>query len=223
MSSTYPGPRVLLQNPPAIAHRCRTSEGKVRYLGLSECSAATLRRAQAIHPIAAVQIEYSPFTLAIEDPQIALLATCRELGVATVAYSPLGRGFLTGQLRSADDLAADDPRRRFPRFSPENFPKNLELVARVEKLAERHGCTPAQLTLAWLLAQGNDVVPIPGTARVAGLEENWGALKVRLEPEEVREIRAAIEECEVHGARYPEAWLGSLFADTPLPDAGARM
>ena len=172
-----------------------------------------------MHPIAAVQIEYSPWTMNIEDPQIALLQTCRELGVATVAYSPLGRGFLTGQYRSLDDLAADDVRRVHPRFSRENFPKNLQLVDRIRTIANRKGCTPGQLTLAWLLSQGEDIIPIPGTKRVAMLEENWGALTVTISPKEEREIREAIAASQVHGTRYPEAHMGNVFVDTPLPGA----
>lgn len=130
-------------------------EGKIKYLGLSEISAATLRRACKVHHIDAVQIEYSPFTIDIEKND--LLATCRELGVATVAYSPLGRGFLTGQIKSYDDFEANDFRRTVPRFSKENFPKNLKLVDGISELAKKKGCTPGQLTLAWLLAQGEDV------------------------------------------------------------------
>ena len=136
--------------------------GKVSHIGLSECSSATLRRAHAVHPIAAVQIEYSPFTMDIEDPQIALLQTCRELGVATVAYSPLGRGMLTGQYRSNKDFEEGDWRRVAPRFSDENFPKNLQLVDKLGAIAKGKGCTTGQLTLAWLLAQGEDIFPIPG-------------------------------------------------------------
>ena len=207
--------------PPSEAerasNRCSSREGKVKHLGLSECSAATLRRAHAVHPIAAVQIEYSPWTMDIEDPAVGLLATCRELGVATVAYSPLGRGFLTGAYRSVDDLAEDDGRRMHPRFAPENFPKNLELVDRIKMLADKKGCTPGQLTLAWLMAQGEDIVPIPGTTRIKNLEENLGALKVKITPEDDKEIRQTIEGCQVHGSRYPDRFMKALFADTPLP------
>ena len=191
------------------------SEGKVKHLGLSECSAATLRRAHAAHPIAAVQLEYSPFSMDIEDPQIGLLEACRELGVAVVSYAPLGRGFLTGTYRSPEDLGADDPRRvMFPRFQPENFAKNLVLVDQIKAVAERKGCTPGQLTLAWLLTQG-DVFPIPGTISLKHLEENADAAKVGVSPEEEMEIRKAIRECVVHGTRYPEAHMKSLFGDTP--------
>ncbi len=136
--------------------------GKVKYLGLSECSAETLRRACQVHPIAAAQIEYSPFTMDIEDPKIALLKTCRELGVATVAYSPLGRGMLTGQYKSNKDFEEGDWRRTAPRFSDENFAKNLQLVDKLTEIAKKKGCTTGQLTLAWLICQGDDIFPIPG-------------------------------------------------------------
>lgn len=136
-------------------------EGKIKYLGLSEVSSATLRRAHAVHPITAVQIEYSPFAMDIEHPQIALLQTCRELGVATIAYSPLGRGFLTGAYRSPADFEEGDFRRFAPRFSEENFPKNLELVKHLQDIAEKKKCSAGQLTLAWLLSQGDDIFPIP--------------------------------------------------------------
>ena len=194
-------------------------EGKIKYLGLSEVSAETLRRAHAVHPIAAVQIEYSPFSLDIEDPQIALLKTCRELGVATVAYSPLGRGFVTGQYKSPDDFEEGDFRRNAPRFSRENFPKNLELVDKLAQVAQKKGCTTGQLTLAWLMKQGEDIIPIPGTKKIKYLEENLGALDVQLSDEEEREIRQAVEGAEVHGGRYPEAYAASLFADTPKLEA----
>jgi len=192
---------------------CR--EGKIKYLGLSECSSDSLRRAHKVRPISAVQIEYSPFSMDIEDPQINLLATCRELGVAVVAYSPLGRGFVTGQYKSPDDFEEGDFRRLAPRFSAENFPKNLRLVDEIAALAKEKGCTPGQLTLAWLLAQGEDIIPIPGTKKMKYLDENVGALKVRLTADEVAAIRKAVENAEVHGGRYPEAMAGALFADTP--------
>lgn len=162
-----------------------------------------------------MQIEYSPFTTDIEDPKIALLKTCRELGVATVAYSPLGRGFVTGQYRSPDDFEEDDFRKYSPRFSAENFPKNLKLVDEIVKLAQKKGCTPGQLTLAWLMAQGDDIIPIPGTKKIKYLEENVGALSVKLTHEEVEEIRKVVDAAEVHGLRYPERMMKLLFADTP--------
>ena len=190
-------------------------EGKIKYLGLSECSAASLSRAYKVHPISAVQIEYSPFSMDIEDPQINLLNVCRELGVAVVAYSPLGRGFVTGQYKSPDDFEEGDFRSMAPRFSPENFPKNLKLVDEISRLAKKKGCTPGQLTLAWLMAQGEDIIPIPGTQKIKYLEENLGAMDVKLTKEENAEIRKAVENAEVHGGRYPEAMAVTLFADTP--------
>ncbi|KAL9585417.1 MAG: hypothetical protein Q9203_004254 [Teloschistes exilis] len=190
-------------------------EGKVKYIGLSEVSSATLRRAHAVHPITAVQIEYSPFAMDIEDPQIALLKTCRELGVATIAYSPLGRGFLTGAIKSPADFEEGDFRTYSPRFSEQNFPKNLELVTHFQEIAKKKGCTAGQLSLAWLLAQGKDIFPIPGTKKIKYLEENLGALDVKLSNAEIKEIREAIEKVEVHGERYPPGFGDSLFADTP--------
>lgn len=190
-------------------------EGKIKYLGLSECSSESLRRAHKVHPISAVQIEYSPFALDIEDPQIGLMQTCRELGVAIVAYSPIGRGMITGAIRSPDDFEEGDFRRMAPRFSKENFPKNLKLVDEIGRMAERKGVTASQLTLAWLLAQGEDVFPIPGTTRTDRLEENLGALRIQLSEEEVMEIRKACENAVVHGARYPEGFSSALFAETP--------
>lgn len=189
--------------------------GKINYLGLSEISAETLRRACKVHHIDAVQVEYSPFAIDIENPNIALLKVCRELGVATVAYAPLGRGFVTGQYKSHDDFAEDDFRRFAPRFSKENFPKNLKLVDGLVEIAKNKECTPGQLTIAWLLAQGEDIFPIPGTKNIKYLEENLGALGVELAKEEEKEIRRLIEKAEVHGGRYPEGMEGTLFADTP--------
>lgn len=151
----------------------------------------------------------------IEDPQINLLNVCRELGVAVVAYSPLGRGFVTGQYKSRDDFEEGDYRRMSPRFSEENFPKNLKLVDEISALAKKKGCTPGQLTLAWLMAQGEDIIPIPGTKKIKYLEENLGAVDVKLTKEENTEIRKAVENAEVHGGRYPEALSAALFADTP--------
>ncbi|EIW51647.1 Aldo/keto reductase [Trametes versicolor FP-101664 SS1] len=190
--------------------------GKVKYLGLSEISAATLRRAHAVHPIAAVQVEYSPFTLDIEDEKIGLLKAARELGVAVVAYSPLGRGLLTGRFRSPDDLPKDDPRHIFPRFSAENFPNILKVVDGVQAIATKYGATPGQVTLAWLRAQGDDIIPIPGTTRIANLKENTESLKVQLSQDDVDEIRKlAVAADKTLAPRYPAKWLALLYADTP--------
>ncbi len=175
--------------------------GKVRHLGLSEASAQTLRRAVKVHPIAALQTEYSLWT---RDPEQEILATCRELGIGFVAYSPLGRGFLTGQFRRFEDLPADDYRRNSPRFQGENFQKNLDLVLRVEEIAKEKGCKPAQLALAWVLAQGDDIVPIPGTKRRKYLEENLGALEVKLSKEDLRRIDEVFPPAAAAGDRYPE-------------------
>ncbi|KAL4904329.1 hypothetical protein BDW74DRAFT_168378 [Aspergillus multicolor] len=189
--------------------------GKVRYLGLSECGADTLHRASAIHPISAFQIEYSPFSMDIEKPETGLLATCRELGIATVAYSPLGRGMLTGAYKSIDDFDANDFRRSIPRFSRENFPRNLQLVETLQAIAEKRKCTFGQLVLAWMMAQGEDIFPIPGTKRIEYFEENMGAFAVRLSDAENQEIRQAIERAEVHGTRVAERLMGDLVKDTP--------
>jgi len=178
--------------------------GKVRFLGLSEAGPATIRRAHAVHPITALQTEYSLWT---RDPEGDVLATCRALGIGFVAYSPLGRGFLTGQITRPEDLAADDYRRLSPRFQGENFEKNLALVAHVRAIAAEKRCTPAQLALAWVLAQGGDVVPIPGTKRLARLDENLGALDVALSPDDLRRIDHAAPRGAAAGLRYPEAMM----------------
>ena len=176
-------------------------EGKVRYIGLSEASAATIRRAATVHPIAAVQSEYSLFSRDIEDDVIPLL---RELGIALVAYSPLGRGFLSGTIRSLDDLAADDFRRFSPRFQAENFAKNLAVVERVGNVAAEIGATPSQVALAWVLAQGDDIVPIPGTTRVARIEENVKAASLHLTPEQLSRIEEAAPKGIAAGNRYAD-------------------
>ena len=179
--------------------------GKVRYLGLSEAAPATLRRAVAVHPIAALQTEYSLWS---RDPEGELLATCRELGIGFVAYSPLGRGFLTGRFRSIDDLEPSDWRRQNPRFQGDNFQKNLDVVAQVQALARDKGCAPAQLALAWLLAQGEDIVPIPGSAHAARVEENAGATGVQLSPADLASLAALAP--KVAGERYMAAGMKAL-------------
>jgi len=189
-------------------------KGQIKYIGLSECSSETIRRAHAVHPVAAVQIEYSPFSLEIEHEQIGVLKTCRELGIAIVCYSPLGRGLLTGQLKSPDDFEPNDFRRMSPRFSHENFPKNLELVNKLGEIAKRKNCTTGQLTLAWILAQGDDFILIPGTTKIKNLEENVGATKIKLSEDEIAEIRKACENADIAGARYPEAFSSSLFGNS---------
>ena len=173
--------------------------GKVRFLGLSEAASDTIRRAQKVNPIAALQTEYSLWS---RDPEGELLDTVRELGIGFVAYSPLGRGFLTAKITSLDDLADNDWRRSMPRFEQENFGRNLELVERIKALAARKGCSTAQLALAWVLAQGDDIVPIPGTKRRRYLEENIGALDVHLAPDELAEIDAILPAGAAAGSRY---------------------
>ncbi|KAF6833845.1 aldo/keto reductase YakC [Colletotrichum plurivorum] len=192
------------------------NEGKIKYLGLSECSSSTLRRAHAVHPISAVQVEYNPWSLEIEGPLgTNLLRTCRELDVTTFAYSPLGRGIMTGQYKSASDFEESDIRRVLPRFQGENFAKNLALVDQFRQIAEeRHGCTAGQLTLAWLMAQGEDVIPIPGTKRIKYLEENFGAVKVKIDEEEEREIRALVDGANVQGDRG--VFFGAYSDSAPL-------
>ena len=176
-------------------------QGKVRFLGLSEAGPQTIRRAHAVHPITALQTEYSLWS---RDPEDQILPTVRELGIGFVPYSPLGRGFLTGQIKSVDDLAADDFRRMSPRFQGGNFQKNLDLVREIEAMAREKGCAPSQLALAWVLAQGDDIVPIPGTKRRRYLEENAGALGVTLTKEDLARIDRIIPPGAAAGTRYPE-------------------
>src|SRR5580700_7787260 len=176
-------------------------EGKIKFIGLSEASADTIRRAHKVHPISALQSEYSLWT---RDPEDEILPTTRELGMAFIAYSPLGRGFLTGQIKRFEDFAPDDYRRFSPRFQGENFQKNLDLVARVESIAKEKNCTPGQLGLAWLLAQGEDIIPIPGTKRRKYLEENFGALSLKLSADDLRRIAEAAPRGAASGDRYPE-------------------
>jgi aryl-alcohol dehydrogenase-like predicted oxidoreductase len=183
------------------------TQGKVRYLGLSEAAPATIRRAHAVHPIAALQTEYSLWMRDVEDE---ILPTCRELGIGFVPYSPLGRGFLTGRFTKFEDLPADDFRRRQPRFQGGNFQKNLDLVRHVEDVASRKGCTPAQLVLAWLLHQGEDIVPIPGTTRVENLQDNVGALGVTLTERDLERIDAVFPKGVAAGERYLEGGMATV-------------
>ncbi len=182
-------------------------QGKVRFLGLSEANAETIRRAHAVHPITAVQSEYSLWT---RDPEPEVLPACRELGIGFVPYSPLGRGFLTGKIQKPEDLPQDDYRRTTPRFQGENFERNLEIVKRVEQIAREKHCTPAQLALAWVLAQGNDIVPIPGTKRRKYLQENAGALDVDLSSNDLERIEEVAPKDAFAGSRYPEAMMKLL-------------
>jgi aryl-alcohol dehydrogenase-like predicted oxidoreductase len=184
-------------------------QGKVRFLGLSEASPTNIRRAQAVHPIAALQTEYSLWE---RDVEAEILSVCRELDIAFVPYSPLGRGFLTGQITSPDDFAANDFRRIAPRFQGENFQKNLELVAHVRAMADAKGCTPAQLALAWVLAQGDDIIPIPGTKRVKYLEENAAAINVVLTADELAQINDLMPVGVAAGGRYNELTLQRIRA-----------
>jgi aryl-alcohol dehydrogenase-like predicted oxidoreductase len=182
-------------------------EGKVRFLGLSEASTSTIRRAQKEYPISALQTEYSLWT---RDPEDEVLPLCRELGIGFVAYSPLGRGFLTGRFRSFQDLPEDDYRRNSPRFQGENFQKNLDLVQRVEEIARRKKCTPAQLALAWLLAQGDDIVPIPGTKQRRYLDENLDSLQIELEASDLEMIEEVAPKGAAAGDRYHEAGMQTI-------------
>ena len=181
--------------------------GKVRYLGLSEASPKTIRRAHKVHPISALQTEYSLWE---RDPEDEILPTVRELGIGFVPYSPLGRGFITGQFKRFEDLAADDFRRMMPRFQGENFQKNLDLVARIEEIAREKKCTAAQLALAWVLAQGDDITPIPGTRRRKYLEQNLEAANIKLTPDDVTRINQAAPKGVAAGLRYPEMAMATL-------------
>ncbi len=183
------------------------TEGKVRFLGLSEAGPETIRRAHAVHPITALQTEYSLWS---REPEDEILPLTRELGIGFVAYSPLGRGFLTGQIRRFEDLAEDDYRRMSPRFQGENFEKNMELVRRVEGIANEKGCTPSQLALAWVMARGKDIVPIPGTKRRKYLEENAAAAEIELTAEDLRRIEEAAPRGVAAGTRYPESMMKAV-------------
>jgi aryl-alcohol dehydrogenase-like predicted oxidoreductase len=183
-------------------------QGKVRALGLSEAAPATIRRAHRVHPISAVQLEYS---LLYRQPAEEALAACRELGITLVAYSPLGRGFLSARIQNPDEIAEDDRKRQHPRFQGENFAHNRRLVTRIEEIARDRKVTPSQLVLAWLLVRGEDVVPIPGTKRIAYLEENLGALAVRLSAEDLRRIDEAMPPGAARGGRYPDAQAKGVY------------
>ncbi|CAE6449140.1 hypothetical protein RSOLAG1IB_11122 [Rhizoctonia solani AG-1 IB] len=194
--------------------------GKIRYIGLSEPSPTTLRRANKVHPIAAIQVEYSPFVLDIEQKG-HLLDTARELGVTVVAYSPLGRGLLAGQVTSHADIPDDDMRKGIPKYSEANFPKITSLVNKIKDIGKKHNATSGQITLAFMLAQGDNIIPIPGTKKIKYAEENVGALGVKLTPEDIKAIRKAIVETELTGDQYPTAYMHLLYGDTPEPSAGA--
>jgi aryl-alcohol dehydrogenase-like predicted oxidoreductase len=182
-------------------------EGKVRFIGLSEAGADTLRRASSVHQITALQSEYSLWS---RDPEDEILGVCRELGIGFVAYSPLGRGFLTGQYKRFEDFAEDDYRRHSPRFQGENFQKNLELVGRLEEIAKEKNCTSAQLAIAWVLVQGEDIVPIPGTKRRKYLEQNLGALEIELNDDDLKRIDEVAPQGAAAGTRYPEAMMSAV-------------
>ncbi|KAJ2662477.1 hypothetical protein IW148_002901 [Coemansia sp. RSA 1199] len=175
-------------------------EGKVRYIGLSECTPEEIRRAHKVHPITAVQVEYSPWSAHIETNGV--LDTCRELGITVVAYSPLGRGFMAGQIRSIGDLDKDDWRRTNPRFKPEHFENNLKLVDAFTEMAKKHGCTSGQLALAWLLIQEPTMILIPGTKKIKYLDENFGASQVKLSDEEIKKLRTLVDSANIKGERY---------------------
>lgn len=182
-------------------------QGKVRLLGLSEAAPATIRRAHAVHPITALQTEYSLWS---REPEAELIPLCRELGIGFVPYSPLGRGFLTGRFKTVDDIPEQDNRRQHPRFASENLERNLEIVRRLEGMAARKACSLAQLAIAWVLAKGPDIVPIPGTKRRVYLDDNLGALDVRLTPDDVRELDATVPPGITAGARYPDAMMKAV-------------
>ncbi|UJR18181.1 hypothetical protein I4U23_005081 [Adineta vaga] len=188
--------------------------GKIKYIGLSNCSSNTLQRAYLIHPISCVQIEYSPFNLEIENEQNNLLKTCRQLGVTVVCYSPLSRGILGGNIQCLNDLRTNDFRRQFPRFFEENLMKNVELTEKLRKLSEKKGCTLSQLTLAWIVAQGDDFIPIPSTTNIQHLEENLVSTQIQLNPEELNEIRQICQHFQIAGESCPTNMLHFLFADS---------
>ncbi|KAF8686312.1 aldo kereductase [Rhizoctonia solani] len=188
--------------------------GKIRYIGLSQPSPATLRRAHKVHPIAAIQVEYSPFERSIEK-QGHLLETARELGIAIVAYSPLGKGLITGQITSHSEFSDSDLRKQIPKYSQENFPKILKLVDAFKQIGKAHNATSGQVALAYLLEQGDDIIPIPGSQRIEYIEENIGAGQIKLTTEELQTLRKLVDETEVIGAQYPPVFQAMLYADTP--------
>ncbi|KAI0315462.1 Aldo/keto reductase [Amylostereum chailletii] len=190
-------------------------EGKVKHIGLSECSESTLRRAHAVHPIAALQVEYSPFWLEIEEKDVGLFDACKELGIAVVAYSPLSRGLLTGRFKGPEDWAEDDIRHGYPRFSKENFPRILDAVEKFKQVGEKHGATPGQVALAWLLAQGDNVIPIPGTRSAKYVHDNAGSMNFKLSAEEVQDIRMYVENSKLPGKRHPDGYEEWGLIDTP--------
>jgi aryl-alcohol dehydrogenase-like predicted oxidoreductase len=189
--------------------------GKIKHIGVSEASAATLRRAHAVHPLAALQMEYSAFALAFEDESAGLAKTCHDLGITLVAYAPLGRGILTGRIKSPNDFEEGDFRLGDPRYSAENFHKNLEIVDKLKVFADRHQATTGQVALAWLLAQGDDIVTIPGTTKVQNLEENLGAVKVHLSAEELKELDEVVRSADIKGERYPQSFAVLNLGETP--------
>ncbi|KAF9566061.1 Aldo/keto reductase [Agrocybe pediades] len=189
-------------------------QGKVRYLGLCEVGVSTLRRAHAVHPISAVQIEHSLISLETEPQKTELLNACRELGITIVAYSPTGRGMLSGAYKSHDDIPKDDFRSSIPKFGPDNFHHVLNLSNALAEVGKKHNATPTQIALAWLLADADDVIPIPGTKKIKYLEENLGALNIKLDPKEVEEIRELAKRADDGKSRYPEWVLPSLWRDT---------
>ena len=199
-------PKVPIEDTVGAMSRL-VDQGKVRYIGLSEAAPATIARAHAVHPISAVQTEYS---LLYRNPAEETLPTCRDRGISYVAYSPLGRGFLTGTIHELDDIPADDRRRQHPRFQEQNFDHNRKLIVQIEDMAREKGVTPSQLVLAWLLAQGDDILPIPGTKRVARLEENVGAAAVKLDAADLARIDAAMPPGSAAGSRYPEPMMKSV-------------
>ena len=199
-------PKVPIEDTVGAMSRL-VDQGKVRYIGLSEAAPATIARAHAVHPISAVQTEYS---LLYRNPAEETLPTCRDRGISYVAYSPLGRGFLTGTIHELDDIPADDRRRQHPRFQEQNFDHNRKLIVQIEDMAREKGVTPSQLVLAWLLAQGDDILPIPGTKRVARLEENAGAAAIKLDAADLARIDAAMPPGSAAGSRYPEPMMKSV-------------